>query len=135
MNIIIDSETETICERKLAYIGDCVFELYIRQYFFSDKVGLKEMHDSVISVVNADFQFFLSKNIVFSDEENDYIRRIRNRKIPVPKGIKPSHYKYSTAFEALIGKLYIERSKDRLEQIMKNVFELIEERLNIEKKD
>ena len=57
-----------------------------------------------------------------TDEELDIVRRTRNtQNHHLPKNASVTEYMYSTAFEGLIGYLYLDNQKERLEEILKNI--------------
>ena len=109
-----------------AYIGDCVYELYIRSELVN-KTKLKphKLHIASIQYVKAEKQAEILHNIYddLTDEEKDIVRRGRNSENHhLPKNCSVENYAYSTAFEALIGYLYLSGKKTRLREIL----ELIE---------
>ena len=106
-----------------AYIGDCVFELYIRTKLV-DSTNLKphKLHIKAISFVKARSQAEMLKNItdILTDEEKDIVRRARNAENHhLPKNSNVQEYMYSTAFEALIGYLYLCGNTARVKEIIK----------------
>jgi len=106
----------------LAYIGDAVYELYIRVYLTSiTNSKPHELHIKAISYVKAKAQAEILNKImnVLTEEEKDVIRRGRNAKNHhIPKNADLNDYMYATAFEALIGYLYL-TNKERMEEILK----------------
>ncbi len=109
-----------------AYVGDCVFELYIRTELIN-KTNLKphKLHIEAIKYVKAQAQANLLKKIMeeLTDEEKDIVRRGRNTENHhLPKNSNIKEYMYSTAFEALIGYLYLTKRYQRLEEILEKSF-------------
>ena len=105
-----------------AYVGDCVFELYIRTYLV-DNTNLKphKLHIESIKYVKASAQAEMLKNIYddLSDDEKDIVRRGRNAENHhLPKHSNVQEYMYSTAFEALIGYLYLCGNTPRVKDII-----------------
>ncbi len=105
-----------------AYIGDCVYELYIRTYLV-DNTQLKphKLHIETIKFVKAKSQAELLKKIYenLTDEEKDIVRRGRNVKNHhLPKNSNVHEYAYATAFEALIGYLYLTKQFERIHEIL-----------------
>lgn len=105
-----------------AYVGDCVYELYIRTELIN-KTNLKphKLHIEAIKYVKAKAQAELLKNIMeeLTDEEKDIVRRGRNTENHhLPKNSNVQEYMYSTAFEALIGYLYLTKQDKRLKEIL-----------------
>ena len=105
-----------------AYIGDSVYEMYIRTYLIN-KTKLKphKLHIESIKYVKAKSQADILKKIddMLTDEEKDIVRRGRNAENHhLPKNADPEDYMYSTAFEALIGYLYLTKQDERLRHIL-----------------
>ncbi len=105
-----------------AYIGDSIFEVYIRTYLVNKtKSNTNKLHKEAIKYVSAKAQ----SNILFkildylNDQEKDIVRRARNSQSHhLPKNTQVKDYMYSTAFEALIGYLYLTKQEKRLEEIL-----------------
>ena len=105
-----------------AYIGDCVYELYVRQELIN-KTNLKphRLHIEAIRYVKASKQAEILQKISdrLTDEEKDIVRRGRNAENHhLPKNASVQDYMYSTAFEALIGYLYLTKKDERLKEIL-----------------
>ena len=105
-----------------AYVGDCVYELYIRTYLV-DNTNLKphKLHIESIKYVKAGAQakFLQEFTDDLTDEEKDIVRRGRNaNNHHLPKNSNVQEYMYSTAFEALIGYLYLTKKYDRVKEII-----------------
>lgn len=105
-----------------AYVGDCLYELYVRNYLINNyNMKVHELHINAIKYVKAQAQAEILKIIepILSEEEKNIVRRTRNTKNHhIPKNADPSDYMYATAFEGLIGYLYLEKKEDRLKQIL-----------------
>ena len=105
-----------------AYVGDAVYELYVRTSLVN-KTKLKphKLHIESIKYVQAKAQADILKEIMeeLTDEEKEIVRRARNAENHhLPKNAEPEDYMYSTAFEGLIGYLYLINSKERLNEIL-----------------
>ena len=108
-----------------AYVGDSVFELYIRTHLVN-KTNLKphKLHIEAINYVKAKAQAEFLKKIeeILTDEEKEIVRRGRNaQNHHLPKNSNVKEYMHATAFEALIGFLYLTKKYKRLEEILKLV--------------
>jgi ribonuclease-3 family protein len=109
----------------LAYMGDAVYEKYIRHHLLlKGKVRPNQLHRLGTQYVSAKAQakviLSLLENSVLSEEETAVVMRGRNAKSgTVPKNTDVQTYRYSTAFEALIGYHYLSDNHDRLEEIVK----------------
>jgi ribonuclease-3 family protein len=116
----------------LAYMGDAVYETYVRYHLLQHgQVKPHFLHKAATRYVSAKAQagvlHQLIENDFFSEEELAVIRRGRNAKSgTVPKNTDVQTYRYSTAFEALIGSLYLAEKYERLEEIITKTFELVE---------
>lgn len=105
-----------------AYMGDAVYEKYIREYVIRQglcKNGL--LHRKSIKYVSAKGQAKILQNLdeFLTEEEKDIVRRGRNSNPhSTAKNADIMDYKYATGFEALIGYLYLEEKLDRLEEIL-----------------
>lgn len=112
-----------------AYMGDAVYELYIREYVI--KQGLCKngvLHRKSIKYVSANGQVKILKSIedFLNEEEKDIVRRGRNSNPHShAKNADIIDYKYATGFEALIGFLYLTNEKERLYQILQKCVEII----------
>ncbi len=105
-----------------AYIGDNVYEIFIRTYLIN-KTNLKphKLHIESIKYVKAKSQAEILEKIYddLTEEEKDIVRRGRNaQNHHVPKNSNVQEYMYATAFEALIGYLYLSKQNIRLKEIL-----------------
>ena len=112
-----------------AYIGDSVYEIYIKQSLIEQTDHKPhKLHILTSKVVNAKTQAETLDKIekYLTDDEKEIIRRGRNAKnYHVPKSASIEEYAKSTAFEALIGYLYLTQKFDRLKEILKYTEESI----------
>lgn len=107
----------------LAYIGDAVYEAYIRTMLVvNKKTNVNMLHKMSVKYVKAKAQSDIIHRIAESltTEEQDIVRRGRNAKsATIPKHAEITDYRYSTGFEALIGYLYLMNYKERLMEILR----------------
>ena len=105
-----------------AYVGDCIYELYIRTFLINTtKMKVHELHVKASTYVKASSQAKILKNIEneLTEEEKDIVRRARNtQNHHLPKNANPADYMYATAFEGLIGYLYLTKNFKRLKEIL-----------------
>lgn len=107
----------------LAYLGDSVFELYIREYIISIRdYKVNDLQKIVTGIVSAKGQSKilndLMDNNILTEEELSVVMNGRNHKTnSKPKNTDIITYKYATGFESLIGYLYL-NNKTRLEELM-----------------
>ena len=107
----------------LAYIGDAVYELFIRTYLIGEGCLVAgELHKRAIGFVEAKSQARIVEKIfgLLTNEEKLVVKRGRNTKTSnTPKNAKVIEYKYATGFESLIGYLYLNNQIERLIEILK----------------
>lgn len=111
----------------LAYIGDAVYEVYVRVYIAKKgEIKTNTLHKASISFVSAHAQSDILDEIENSltEEELNIVRRGRNaHSNTIPKNASIADYKKATAFEALIGYLFLKNDIKRLEEIIKLTLE------------
>ena len=121
-----ESEINQLSPLTWAYVGDCVFELYIRTKLVNEtRLKPHELHIKAIQYVKASAQAEMLNKIYdeLTDEEKDIVRRGRNAENHhLPKNSNVQEYMYATAFEALIGYLYLCKKEDRLKEIFESTF-------------
>ena len=111
-----------------AYIGDAVYELYIREHLINT-TNLKphKLHLEAIKYVKAKSQAQILEKLqdILIDEEKEIVRRGRNtQNHHLPKNADPTDYMYATAFESLIGYLYLTKQEKRLNEILEKVIQI-----------
>lgn len=107
----------------LAYIGDAIYEIYIRSHLVdSGLVKVNDLQKNAIKYVSAKAQANFLMNLIaenfFNDIELEIIKRARNHKSRIPKNTDIITYKHATSLEAVIGYLYLEKDKSRLDKLM-----------------
>ncbi len=109
--------------RHLAYLGDAVYELHVRKRLLTEALPVEQLHRAKVSKVKASAQAAALRDLLpsLTPEEADVVRRARNLKTAVPRSASVAEYRYSTAFEALIGHLYLSQDHVRLEAILEAV--------------
>ena len=114
-----------------AYMGDCIYEKYIREYLVTNtKYKPHKLHIEATKLVKASAQAYILQKLEneLSDDEKEIVRRARNTENHhLPKNATIQEYMYATAFEGLIGYLYLTNQKERLEEILKKSLELKKE--------
>jgi len=112
----------------LAYIGDAVYELAVRSHLVNSGISrVNRLHDEAVKFVQAKAQARLLRELegILTQEETAVIRRGRNAKSPhTPRSAGVIDYRQSTAFECLIGYLYLKGDKDRLDEILSLALEM-----------
>ena len=105
-----------------AYIGDSVYEQYIRDYLVTNtKYKPHKLHIEATKFVKAAAQAKILELLEndLTEEEKDIVRRARNTKNHhLPKNSNVQEYMYATAFEGLIGYLHLSKNTTRLNEIL-----------------
>ncbi|KMY52574.1 ribonuclease III [Bacillus sp. FJAT-27231] len=108
----------------LAYMGDAIYEVYIRHHLLElGKVKPNQLHRGATHYVSAKAQATLLYRMIesgfLSEEELAIVKRGRNAKSgTIPKNTDVQTYRHSTAFEALIGMLFLTGEEQRLAEII-----------------
>lgn len=113
----------------LAFIGDAVYEVFVRTYLVDKhrNMSVHKLHVEAIHFVKAHSQSEIVKNLEenLTDEELYFFKRGRNSKSgTVPKNADVQEYRFATGFETLIGFLYVTEQKERLNYILNAVVDL-----------
>lgn len=107
----------------LAYVGDAVYELYIRTLLLSrGNAPVHKLHRQSVAFVKAKAQSDIVHKLMerLDSVEQDVVRRGRNAKSgTIPKNADVADYKYATGFETLLGYLYIKQDFARLLEVMR----------------
>lgn len=109
----------------LAYIGDCVYELYVRGYLIQksdQKVNLLHKTSTRFVCAKAQAELYHKVKDMLSEDETAVFHRGRNTKSHVPKNAVVSDYRIATGIEALFGYLYITGKKDRISELLQQLF-------------
>lgn len=113
----------------LAYLGDTVYENYVRKFLVQQGIAhVDELQKKAVQYVSATsqahfLQLMIDQNFLTEDELT-VVRRARNYKTTShPKSCDIITYKYATGLEALIGYLDLEQKNDRIQEIMNFILE------------
>lgn len=117
----------------LAYIGDAIYELEIRRYLLEiGETKPQHLHRLATQYVSArgqakSIKYFQDEGLL-TGEELDYFKRGRNSKINTKaKNTDIHRYLQATGFEALMGYLYLTKQEERLEELIKESIQYIDE--------
>ena len=114
----------------LAYIGDAVFEEFIRELMLEEgRLRANSLHRSTTLYVNAHAQADAVRGMIddLTEEERRVVMRARNHKLTSrAKHADPRTYKWATGFEAVVGYLYLMGEEDRLIWAMHRAVEIID---------
>ncbi len=116
----------------LAYLGDAVFEVIVREKIVTEKPGgAGRAHHTAVRYVSAAGQARAAKAMVASgflteDEERIYKRARNHRSLSRPQNADPREYKIATGFEALLGYLYLADERERLREIAAEAVRIVD---------
>jgi len=115
-----DGDPRQLSPLVLAYVGDAVFELYVRTHLVSRGSRVQDLHKAAVHFVQAKAQAEIihAWEPFLSEEEKAIVRRGRNARSALPRNASVSDYRYSTGFEALLGYLYLSGQNDRLQELL-----------------
>lgn len=107
---------------ELAYLGDAIWELEVRKHFLNYGYNIIKLNKIVKSKVNAKAQSLFFKSL-FDELEEDYkniAKRAKNSNIKTfPKSCTVIEYREATAFEAVIGAMYLNKNEEEFSKIIK----------------
>ncbi|XP_022148085.1 uncharacterized protein LOC111016851 isoform X2 [Momordica charantia] len=111
----------------LAYIGDCIYELYARRHFLFPPLNIEEYNDRVMAVVRCEAQDILLQKLLndnfLTEAERDILRwgkNVGSSKTRTKKRAGAAVYNRASSLETLIGYLYLNNVK-RLDEIMQKL--------------
>lgn len=106
----------------LAYVGDAIYELYIRTHYLLPPKRLQVYHEQVVAQVRAESQaqHLQSLQPHLTNTELEILKRGRNAASKGPRRLSPEIYQQATSLETLLGYLYLadpQRLMDLLAQL------------------
>ncbi|MEA5513029.1 Mini-ribonuclease 3 [Nodularia sp. UHCC 0506] len=106
---ISQSQIQQMSPLALAYVGDAIYELYVRMFYLLPMQQTKAYHGLVVAQVRAETQALHLRSLTphLSAAELEIVRRGRNAASGRPKRVKPKIYQQATSLETLIGYLYL----------------------------
>ena len=123
------SDIKMLNPQLLAYIGDAVYELFIRTFLATKgHATAGELHKNAILFVEAKAQAHIINKLYecLNHEEKQIVKRGRNTKTTsMPKNAKLIDYKYATGFESLLGSLYLNNNIERLLEVLNYAVEIM----------
>ena len=128
-NKFTDKDARLLNPLVLAFIGDGIYEVFIRTYLveINREMLVHRLHVKTISFVKAHAQseFMKALETGLTEEELYFYKRGRNAKSgTVPKNADVQEYRTATGFETLIGYLYITEQNERLNFIFNEILKL-----------
>jgi ribonuclease III family protein len=119
---VSQAQIQQLSPGALAYVGDAIYELYIRTRYLFPAKRLQTYHQQVVAQVRAESQASHLAQIqpYLTEAEQTIVRRARNAAAKGPKRVDPDIYQQATGLEALLGYLYLsdpQRLLDLLRQL------------------
>jgi ribonuclease-3 family protein len=115
-----DARIRELSPVALAYIGDTVFDLYVRAYLVKNNMGrIEALHKYASGVVNARAQAraaLLLKSML-TGREAEIFQLGKNAKSAPPKNASHEDYSLATALEAVVGYLHLTGQTTRLDEL------------------
>ena len=133
MNVLRKNDVDQLNALALAYMGDAVYEQSIREHLLrSGRAKPNILHRQSTTFVSAKAQAVVLKRLTeegfLTEAELAIMRRGRNAKSgSVPKNTDVQTYNFSTAFEAVLGWLYLKEEQARVDEIISYAIEIVEE--------
>ncbi len=136
-NEFVDKNLYNISPLNLAYLGDAIFEVLVRDKVLKDsKTSVNKLNSKAKSFVNAKAQCEMYYKIInfLSEEEYSIMKRGRNTKsISKAKNATIVEYRHATGLEALFGYLFLKGDNERINFIFEKCI-INDEENNDEKK-
>ena len=111
----------------LAYLGDAVLEVYVREYLVNSGLSSSaRLNSTALEYVKATRQAEAMKKIlpILTEEEEAVFKRGRNMgHTNTPKSATVSEYRSATGMEALFGYLHLEGRKERIAELFALAYE------------
>lgn len=118
----------------LAYMGDAVYEQAVREHIIRKRpYNAHRLHLAATAFVKAQAQADVIKKMFdeLTEEEQRLVKRARNRKTTAKaRSADPVTYRWATAFEALVGYLYLAGDSERLEYVVTKAIGIVEDGRN-----
>jgi len=125
MKIITKEQAKNYSPLTLAFLGDGVYELLVRQKIvLKGSIPVRKLHTRAVEKVRASYQAAGVKAVtpLLSEEEADILRRGRNANSNAPKSASVSEYKLATGLEALFGYLSLIGEFERIEELFDVIY-------------
>jgi len=119
---IAPGQLQQLSPTALAYLGDAVYELYVRSHFLLPHKRSQTYHNLVVAQVRAEAQASHLRYLTpyLNQTELEIVRRGRNATIGRPRRAAPEVYQQATSLEALVGYLYLS-DRQRLYQLLEQL--------------
>ncbi|MCR4590649.1 MAG: ribonuclease III [Lachnospiraceae bacterium] len=127
-----ESRLRTYSPLTLAFLGDAVFSLFMREYVVKKgNTNVNKLHKRTVGLVSANAQekavMALIEGNELTDDELEIFRRGENAQTEThAKNASARSYHRATGFECLIGWLYLKEDHIRIEELLKRAIEINE---------
>lgn len=103
------AQIQQLSPTALAYLGDAVYELYVRTQLLLPPKRIRTYHQRVVAQVRAETQAHHLRSLQphLTSSEQEILRQGRNAAPSGPKRLDPAIYQQATSFETLLGYLYL----------------------------
>lgn len=130
-----DKTTTDIKTGTLAFIGDAVYELFVRKMLVeSGEHDPEKLHIEAVKYVRAESQAYAIKKLMegfLSEDEVELVKKARNHKMANrSRSAGMVDYKLATGLEALVGNLYMKEDEGRLVEVVQEAIRIIKEKAN-----
>ncbi|MDX2230790.1 MAG: ribonuclease III domain-containing protein [Leptolyngbyaceae cyanobacterium bins.349] len=111
------AQIQQLSPAALAYIGDAVYELFIRRCFLTPPQRIQSYHQQVVAQVRAEAQAHHLQMLIphLTPMEMEWVKRGRNAATGRPRRVDPDIYQQATSLEALVGYLYLTNAQRLME--------------------
>lgn len=119
---ISQTQLQQISPAALAYLGDAIYELYVRMFYLLPLQRIETYHHLVVAQVRAETQALHLRSLIphLKETELEIVRRGRNAATRRSKRVDPEIYQQATSLETLIGYLYLTDSQ-RLTELLQQL--------------
>lgn len=106
---------------ELAYLGDALYDLYVRERLVARGGRVRALHRQAIGLVCAHAQSEALRRVedMLRPDEADVVRRARNTRQTPPRNADIGEYHRATALEALVGYLYVTGRQERMNDVLR----------------
>ena len=122
-----DTDVKFLNPLVMAFVGDSIYSLYVKTQqlnLFAEKVNNLTKKTAEQVNAKAQEQALFKVMDTLTEEEIDIVKRARNANIHTrAKNYSIEEYRHATALEALLGYLYLTSNTNRLQELLKLIFE------------
>jgi ribonuclease-3 family protein len=108
----------------IAYLGDAIWDLAVREYFFEENLKVEDYNNKVREYVNAKMQSVIYDKVynTLSEEYQAVVKRGKNARIKsYAKSCSQKEYREATAFEVLIAVYHLRNESEKIRELLKSI--------------